>query len=258
MATDNIARGLAKQAIDAQAGINQDISTLDTSVSALNLNALSLLNMLDIVIIRGTATDGLNGFLEDTTKTWIEDAFIGKTIKITIGETDYYPVITTNTANKVYFNPIQPPTNAVAVLGSGEEGEGQIEMTLIGDLFGEVGNDYSIEVVNGNTDTGTDSIALDSVNKVFTITVDTDGSGNPRDLMAGNIAGAITANPEVAAVLQSQEPDFTPGNIPVTVEPVPFTGGDDGTPVSAGDVYEIAYSTVIDTMRDQIDSILNP
>jgi hypothetical protein len=241
---DMIARGLATQCINALAGTNVNVSSLS--------------DVLDLVIIRGAATDGLNGFLEDTNKTWIPDAYIGKTIKITIGETDYYPVITTNSANKVYFNAFDPPTNAVATLGSGEEGEGQIEMTLIGDLIGEAGNDYSIEVVNGNTNTGTDTIALDGVNKLFTITVDTDGSGNPRDLMAGNIAGAITANAEVAAVLQSQEPDFTAGNIPVTIEPIPFAGGDDGTPVGVGDIYEIAYSTVLDTIIGQIESILNP
>lgn len=70
--------------------------------------------------------------------------------------------------------------------------------------------------------------------------------------MAGNIAGAITANAEVAAILEAQV-DFTAGNIPVTVEAVDFADGDDGISVSGGDAYEIAYSVVIDNINSQLN-----
>jgi hypothetical protein len=211
----------------------------------------SINDILQTNVIRGTATDGMNGFLEDTTKEWTENEHSGRTIQIEINDTYFYPTITSNTSNKVYFNPIQPPTNATVTLGSGIESEGQIELTLIDTLYGNAGNDYSIEIVNGNTDTGMDYITLNSESKLFTIIVDTNGLGEIRPLMAGNIAGAIRDNPEVAAVMTAQL-DFTAGNIPLTVEPVEFSGGDDGVKISAGDKYEIAYRLVLENILSRL------
>ena len=59
------------------------------------------------IVVRGTATDGLNGFIEDTTKTWQEDQFVGKEIKLEIDDIIYR---THNFQYNKYdiFSPIEP------------------------------------------------------------------------------------------------------------------------------------------------------
>jgi hypothetical protein len=241
---DIVARGLAQKALGSLTGINQSVSMLEE-------DRISISDALNLIVIRGIATDGLNGFLEDTTKNWTPDFLAGKTLKVTIENIDYFFVITSNTATKINFNPLAPPSGATAGLGSGEEGQGRVVLTLKGALLGTIGNDYSIQVINGDTDTGVDTITLDATNKLFTIYVDSDASGNPRQLQAGSIEAAILANPEVDAVLQMPT-EFTTGYIPATDEPVGFAGGDDGIYVSAGDSYEIAFSVKIDNLEEQI------
>jgi hypothetical protein len=208
----------------------------------------SIQDTLQTIVIRGTATDGLNGFLEDTTKAWQVDQFAGKTIRLEIDNIIYYPVIISNTSTVIYFTPIELPTGASITLGAGGETEGQVTISLIGDLIGTAGNDYYIEIVNGNTDTGFDYITLDNNNKKFIITVDTNALGETRELMSGSMSVIIADNSEVAAVLEAGT-TFDPGLIPLTTTPIQFTGGDDGIYVSDGDTYEIAYSVTLENLE---------
>lgn len=229
-------------------------SEIDGIENSFNEELNSLYNILLTDIIRGTATDGMNGFLEDITKTWSENEFVGKELMLEIVDVIYPVTITSNTATKLYFDPIMPPTSATVTLGSGEGSEGQVEISLIGDLSGDVGNGYSVEVVAGTGNTGMDYVTLDEETKVFTILVDSNGQGEPRTLMAGSISVAITEHSTLSGVISTNE-DFVAGNIPFTESPILFTGGDDGIRVSEGDTYEIAYSLVLDVLKEKANYI---
>ena len=66
---------------------------------------------------------------------------------------------------------------------------------------------------------------MDSINKKFIVTVDTNALGETREFMSGSMSVIIGDNSEVNAILEVED-EFYPGLIPTTTEPLFFTGGD--------------------------------
>jgi hypothetical protein len=235
--SDLIARGLAKKTQE--------------SLLAQQENLLTHEDILQTIVHRGVATSGANGYIEDTTKTWQVDQFVGKTIRVYVDGTYYYPTITSNTETRIDFDAFDPPTNARATIGSGDEGagEGQVVLTAISTLSGAVGNECSVVIVNGNTDTGEKHASYDAETKLLTFTVDTNGLGEQMIIGAGDIGPILIAD-GLDNIFNVDS--MVAGNLPKDFEAIPFADGSDGTPISAGDEYEIAYSVVIDNLNDQV------
>ncbi len=129
-------------------------------------------------------------------------------------------------------------TDDEVTVGTGLPAEGRVSIACKGDLIGTVGNEYSVEVVQGTETTNDDVATLNPETKVLTITVNLDGSGQPRTLAAGSLE-TLLANTDVIKDKFVALPGFTADPIPVTTEPVPFNYGSDHIPVVAGTNYAI-------------------
>ncbi len=76
-------------------------------------------------------------------------------------------------------NRLRVAADASVVLDT--DGSDTITVTLDGTLAGSVGNDVSIEIVDPGAINQTLSSSFDAVTKVLTVSLDTDGSGDPDD-----------------------------------------------------------------------------
>ncbi|MBU7006305.1 hypothetical protein [Phosphitispora fastidiosa] len=193
----------------------------------------------EVSTIRGTATDGTETMVIDSTKDFEADVLIGKVVKITIDGVDYFRRITGSVANSFIFPAILDPVAASAVIGSGQDAEGQVTIRCQGDLDGEAGNAYSVEIVQGVDTTGDTIASLEGT--VLTITVNLDGLGDPRLLAAGDMQNLI-ANTVGVSDKFIVDAVFVAGNIPIGGAAIPFTLGADGISVVAGTQYEIAVA----------------
>ena len=207
---------------------------LDDTITALG----SLLTAVSAIddrhpITKGEATTGSYGYLTDDAKDF--SGITGGLLSILVGGVEYLRPITLAAGSRIDFDPLVPASPAQVTVGSGEGTEGKVDIAVI--ATGTAGNAYSLSIVNGDTDTATDSVALEGT--VLTVTVDSDAQGDPRDLAAGTLATLINETAGVLDIFSADGVGFAPGTIPVTAEPVPFTGGDDGEYVSPGDAYAV-------------------
>lgn len=188
----------------------------------------------------GSASGGTSTTLVDNTKNFGIDAFMGYTMRITINSVDYYRHIISTSGNTVTFATLGDDVEATLTLGNGEETEGQAIIHCKGDTIGEVGNYYTLKIVDGITETGMDYINLDVDNKLITITVDNNGIGEPRQLMAGTVQTLIDNTDGIKDLFEVGVDSFTAGEIPFTDgEILSFEGGTDANLVTNGTAYVI-------------------
>lgn len=189
-------------------------------------------------LLKGTATGGTETTIVDSTKDFDTTAFASKIAKVTIGSIEYYRAISACVGGTITITTIQDAGGAIAVVGSGEGAEGQVSIHCKGDLIGEVGNGYSVEIVQGTATTGDDVVTLDAVNKVLLVTVNLTALSEPRTLAAGGLQ-TLLAN--TAGISDNFEiPDgFTAGNLPIGGDAIAFIGGIDSIPVPVGAPYEV-------------------
>ena len=74
---------------------------------------------------------------------------------------------------------------------------GKLYVECINSLKETAGNDVTIIIQRTTNDTGTDYVDWDDVTKTMTISVDSNGMGEPRAIMAGNIESLLNSTPEV-------------------------------------------------------------
>jgi hypothetical protein len=206
------------------------------------IDQVALLNLLlSGFYVSGKATLGATNGLTDETQTFVEDAFQGKVIKIVRGATVYERVVISNTTDTIFFPDLVAPESAIATIGSGEDAEGQIHISCIGDLAGVAGNEVSVALVPGNTNTGERHAAYDAETKILTFTIDTNGLGEQQNIGAGDIMSILTQdglNSLFSAPIM-EGPGFIAGNLPIGDPATPFEGGVDGISVEAGDRYMV-------------------
>lgn len=189
-------------------------------------------------IFTGTAAGGTTTTLLDVDKNFEADSVKGRMIRFVLNSIEFVRKITACTGSQVTFGATIPDIGASLALGSGLDAEGKVEIHCKGDLIGKVGDDYSVQIVQGTATTGDDVATLDEENKILLITVNLTALEEPRTLAAGSLQ-TLLAN-TVGIADKFEIPDgFTAGNIPMTTGPIPFTGGQDGLPVVAGTKYTI-------------------
>lgn len=189
-------------------------------------------------ILAGTATDGTPSTLIDDTQAWSEHQWEGHRVVIDRDGTQTRHTIIGNTSDTIGLSPpLGTDTEATATIGSGENPEGQIEVTLIGK--GADGDNWTLLLIAGEGSTGEDTATADVETKTITLVVDSDGGGNPRPLLAGNLAGILAA--DVPTHLSAPDDGFTAGTLPLgtIAEPlvVTFSGGVDAETIAEGDQY---------------------
>jgi len=188
--------------------------------------------------ISGTADSGGTTYLVDATKDFESNALVGKEIKFAINGVEYIRKISSCVGSQVNFPATIAPTNAVITAGSGEGAEGQISIACQGSLAGAAGAGYELVMVAGAATTGDDVATLDTEAKTLTITCNLTGEGAARALAAGSVVTLINNAVGIADKFSASE-TFTAGNLPLSAEPLSFTGGDAGEPVPAGTEYII-------------------
>ncbi len=161
-----------------------------------NLNA-TITTPIQTALLYGTSTeDGTTGTLIDSTKNFELDSLKGKTIKFSIDNTEYTRTITGSALNQIDFADTEVATSAIATIGSGYEGEGQITISV-----GEgTGANYTVQFIEG---TGISSAAVANYNTssgLLTIISPTNESGNPIGVMPGNLQGVIDANGDASEI----------------------------------------------------------
>lgn len=189
------------------------------------------------LIASGTAVSGSYGILADNTKDFETNSLIGKFIKITKDGVDYYRKITNNALGLISFDDLVPITNAATSIGTGEDAEGQVVLGCKGILGGAVGDDVTVVIQHGDTDTGETHAAYDSDTKVLSFTVDTNALSEQRTLAVGDVSNILTA--DALDSLFEVIGEFVAGNLPIGGDAFEFSGGDDGVYVEADDAYEI-------------------
>jgi hypothetical protein len=112
--------------------------------------------------------------------------------------------------------------------------------------MGTPGNEYTLAVVQTANDTGENSIAIDYDTKCLTVSVDSNGLGEPRVLTAADLINLVNTDLFVAGVFQAGDL-FTPGSIPVGT--YSFAGGDDGMPVVEGTEYVIESTSIVQDVQ---------
>jgi hypothetical protein len=194
---------------------------------------------LSYILLSGTATSGSTTTLTDTAKNLEADLLNSRMIKITKSGVDYYRTITDNNSNSITFNALEAPVASSVIVGAGDETEGQI--TINCKTAGADGNKYSVALVAG---TGISAVMKASIiDDVLIIESPTDGEGTPLPIMAGNVQGVVQADERANATFDVSG-TFVAGNLPL-VEPIPFTGGDDGVSAEVGDMYEVLDSVIV-------------
>lgn len=161
-----------------------------------NLNA-TIITPIQTALLYGKSTDdGTTGTLIDSTKNFELDSLKGKTIKFSIDNTEYTRTITGSALNQIDFADTEVATSAIATIGSGYEGEGQITISV-----GEgTGANYTVQFIEG---TGTSSAAVANYNissGLLTLVSPTNESGNPIGVMPGNLQGVIDANGDASEI----------------------------------------------------------
>jgi len=189
-------------------------------------------------LLKGTATGGTETTIVDTSKDFDTAAFATKIAKVTIGDIEYYRAISACGGDTITITTILDAVGSIAVVGSGEGAEGQVSIHCKGDLIGVAGNDYSVQIVQGTATTGDDIATLNTTTKTLTITVNLDGSSNPRTLAAGTLQTLLGNTVGIADKFEIPA-GFTAGNLPIGGDAIAFTGGIDSIPVPAGASYEI-------------------
>lgn len=192
---------------------------------------------LDPLVTLGTATGGTDTTAVDDTQTWADNAYAGRALVLDRDGTRSRHAVIANGADSFVFAPaLGTATEASALIGSGEDDEGQIAVTLV--EKGAEGNDWVMQLIAGTTDTGLDSATADVEAKTITVVIDSDGNGDPRPLMAGSLQAILEAHVpgHVMGAL-----DFVAGALPLGTEADPvvvsFSGGADAPSVTAGDRY---------------------
>ncbi len=189
-------------------------------------------------LLKGVSTGGSVSTIVDNTKDFDAVAFANKMAKVTIGNIEYYRAITACAGDTITISDIQAATGAIAIVGSGEDAEGRVSVHCKGDLIGAVGNDYSVQIVQGTATTGDDIATLDAENKILLITVNLTALEEPRTLAAGSLQTLLANTSGISDKLEIPD-GFTAGNLPIGGGAVPFVGGIDSIPVPAGASYEI-------------------
>ena len=210
------------------------------------------------LVLSGEATGGTNESVVDSTQTWTVDKFKDKNINLKTSVGDFERVVLSNTATEIFFTTIDTNTDAEVIIGSGVNPEGQVTINAIGLISGEAGNDWEIHLEADDQDTATDYVDVDTVNKIIKITVDTDGVGNPRNLMAGNLQTLINIDVTASQYFYVED-GFTAGNLPYGAKGTPdihsFSGGIDGDSIIAGDEYFVIISSAYDQSLNTTDNV---
>jgi len=198
--------------------------------------AATALQDLEPIATSGTATGGTADTLVDGTQDWEPMSLTRCLLVLRRDGAVSRHTVQGNINDTLGFIPaLSPAIEATTVVGSGEAPEGQITLRLVDK--GADGNDWELHLEAGDTDTGNIICGADVENKVITVTIDTDGNGDPQVLMAGSLETAISES-----ILQHLESvgEFTAGTIPYPGV-YEFSGGVDADAVSAGDEYWLAY-----------------
>jgi len=161
-----------------------------------NLNA-TITAPIQTALLHGTSTeDGTTGTLIDSTKNFELGSLNGKTIKFSIGDTEYTRTINGSALNQLDFSDTDIGTSAIAIIGSGFKGEGQVTISV-----GEgTGANYTVQFTEG---TGFNSGAIANYNissGLLTIISPTDENGNPIGIMPGNLQSVINANGNASGI----------------------------------------------------------
>jgi len=197
--------------------------------------AATALQDLEPLAVSGTATGGAADTLVDETQDWTGDEVGWLLLLRRDGVVSGHTVLG-NINDTLGFTPaLSPAIEATTVVGSGESPEGQITLRLVDK--GADGNDWELHLEAGDTDTGNIICGADVENKIITVTVDTDGNGDPQVLMAGSLETAISES--ISQHLTSVG-EFTAGTIPYPGVHE-FSGGVDADAVSAGDEYWLVH-----------------
>lgn len=188
---------------------------------------------LETIMMKGTATGGTTSTIVVENNRNIEaNILANKLVVLTIDTVEYFRKIVSNAADTITIGPILEAIAASATVTGGDGGSVTISLKEAG----EDGNSVSVELVAG-TGVSTPMTAA-FANNILTISSATDGTGQPVEILAGNIDGLIGGIPELAALFDVDD-NFSPGSLDLTAQPIPFTGGQDGIPVVAGTPYKI-------------------
>lgn len=189
------------------------------------------------IVILGTATGGSHHTLVDDTERWLDNQWELSSLVLERDGVQTRHIVLGNVESVLGFSPsLGEAVEATATIGSGEDGEGQIAVTLVDK--GADGNAWTLHLIGGTGDTGMDSATADVETKTITVVIDSDGNGDPRPLMAGSLGGILQADipGHITAAL-----DFTAGTLPIgtvaELSVITFAGGADAPQVQPGDRY---------------------
>lgn len=237
----NIRSGLSTDIKPTSARDNDEFYEIDTGDTYIwhKTSWVRKITPRDYTLV-GIASSGTSTTLVDTTKDFGIDAFMGYTMRITIDNVDYYRHILGTLGDTITFATLGDDIEATLTLGSGEAPEGQVIIRCKGDAIGEIGNDYTLKIVAGLTETGMNYIDLDTDNKLITITVDNNENAEPRQLMAGDVQTLIDNTDGIKDLFEVGLGSFTAGEIPFTDgEVLDFAGGADAIIATNGTSYVI-------------------
>lgn len=192
----------------------------------------------------GGLSSGISGIVEsatnitivDNTKDFEENILSNKIIRIVRGTNDYYRSIISNMESEITFTPIKISVAASVTIGAGEGDEGQLVLTMKGELIGDIGNSYSFQIVNGEAENGEITIELVEVNNLIKVTVNKTSGGEQMTLAAGSLETLIVGS-DLSDLIETS--GLKAGNLPAMSNPSPFTNGEDEINPIAGDKYII-------------------
>lgn len=222
--------------------------TVKITAKIVDTNGMNFLNASNVsgsidsktILDSGTVTLATNTYLTDSSKDYAQNMFIGKAIAINHDNTVYLREIIGNAQGTIDFVPIQEPMGAIVIVGDGQDANGQVQIQCIGELIGEAGNDYSIQVIEAEDieHSGEDTISLDTNTKLITITCYKNALGESRVLAAGTVETLINSTEGISDKFYVLS-GWISGNIPFMAEATDFDGGSDGISPVTGDTYQI-------------------
>jgi hypothetical protein len=141
-------------------------------------------------------------------------------------------------------------TDDEMIVGNGLPTQGQVTVFCKGEIDGAVGNNYSIQIVQGEGITGNNFAVLDADTKTLTITVDLTGDSEPRNIGSGDLQSLLANTGEISDKFFVAN-NFVPGLLPIGDEPVSFIGGIDSIIVPNSTTYH-----VLDYNKTELDNII--
>jgi hypothetical protein len=132
--------------------------------------------------------------------------------------------------------------NDEIIIGIGCPDEGSLTIKCIGDLVGSIGNEWCLQIVEGQATTEDTLISMDANNKILIVTVNKTSDGNKRFVSTDDLSLIINSTDGIKEYFYINNENVVSGAVWFTETFIPFTNGTDAISIPTQTPYIVVNS----------------